>query len=132
MREASEPLILFERVASGRVKFQGLAVVEKAELVTQFNPAIGYFTNFVFQFAVLSLSTEDEELDWEWIRARRNSELLIKDRDGHYFAYFYGVPLDSCGCVAVNYDNLLVHFILALACAVLLSAMIQIYAFGLR
>lgn len=81
VREASEPLILFERVASGRVKFQGLAVVEKAELVTQFNPAIGYFTNFVFQFAVLSLSTEDEELDWEWIRARRNSELPIKDRD---------------------------------------------------
>lgn len=81
VREDSEPLILFERVASGRVKFQGLAVVEKAELVTQFNPGIGYFTNFVFQFAVLSLSPEDEELDWDWIRARRNPGISSKERN---------------------------------------------------
>ncbi len=81
VREKSEPLVFFERVASGRVRFQGFGVVEKAELVTQFNPAIGYFTNFVFQFAVLSLSVEDEELDWAWIRARRDTTLTPKERD---------------------------------------------------
>lgn len=81
VRANSEPLVFFERVASGRVRFQGFGVVEKAELVTQFNPAIGYFTNFVFQFAVLSLSAEDEELDWDWIRARRDSGLSPKQRN---------------------------------------------------
>ena len=75
VRENSEPLVFFERVASGRVKFQGFGIVEKAELVTQYNPAIGYFTNFVFQFAVLSLSEEDEELNWDWIRDRRNPDV---------------------------------------------------------
>jgi hypothetical protein len=80
-RAKSEPLVFFERVASGRIKFQGFGVVEKAELVTQYNPAIGYFTNFVFQFAVLSLSEEDEELDWQWIADRRNESLDSKLRD---------------------------------------------------
>ncbi len=80
VRATSAPLVFFERVAVegrsyGNIKFQGFGVIEKAELVTQFNPGIGYFTNYVFQFAVLSLSDEDEELDWAWINARRNENL---------------------------------------------------------
>lgn len=76
VRATAAPLVFFERVAVegrayGNVKFQGYGVIEKAELVTQYNPGIGYFTNYVFTFAVLSLSDEDEELDWSWINARR-------------------------------------------------------------
>lgn len=81
IREASTPLILFERVASGILKFQGFGIVERAELVTQYNPAIGYFTNYVFTFAVLSLSEEDEELNWDWIRERRDASLDLKNQN---------------------------------------------------
>jgi len=78
-RLKSAPLLLFERVAVegrsyGNLKFQGFGVIEKAELVTQYNPGIGYFTNYVFTFAVLSLSDEDEELNWNWILDRRSLE----------------------------------------------------------
>lgn len=81
IRAASTPLVLFERVASGILKFQGFGIVERAELVTQYNPAIGYFTNYVFTFAVLSLSEEDEELDWDWIRHRRDASLGLDEQN---------------------------------------------------
>lgn len=84
VRAQSAPLVFFERVAVegrsyGNIKFQGFGVIEKAELVTQYNPGIGYFTNYVFQFAVLSLSDEDEELSWEWINARRDPSKSDKE-----------------------------------------------------
>jgi hypothetical protein len=80
VRRNSAPLVFFERVAVegrsyGNVKFQGFGVIEKAELVTQYNPGIGYFTNYVFQFAVLSLSDEDEEFDWRWVNQRKDLNL---------------------------------------------------------
>ena len=76
-RRKATPLIFFERVkvegrTHGNLKFQGFGVIEKAELVTQFNPGLGYFTNYVFTFAVLSLSDEDEQFDWQWITDRRS------------------------------------------------------------
>jgi len=80
VRTSASPLVFFERVpvegrAYGNLKFQGFGVIEKAELVTQFNPGLGYFTNYVFTFAVLSLSDEDEVLSWDWINDRRSPEL---------------------------------------------------------
>jgi hypothetical protein len=81
-RAKATPLIIFEGTkVDGRIKgnkkFSGLAVIERAELVTQYNPKIGYFTNYVFQFAILSLTPEDEELDWRWINDRRNPDLPL-------------------------------------------------------
>lgn len=78
VRATASPLVFFERVAVegrpyGNIKFQGFGVIEKAELVTQYNHGIGYFTNYVFTFAVLSLSDEDEELDGSWINERRSA-----------------------------------------------------------
>lgn len=80
VRATASPLVFFERVpvegrTYGNLKFQGFGVIEKAELVTQFNPGLGYFTNYVFSFAVLSLSDEDEQLDWAWINDRRSPYL---------------------------------------------------------
>lgn len=82
VRATASPLVFFERVAVegrsyGNIKFQGFGVIEKAELVTQYNPGIGYFTNYVFSFAVLSLSDEDEELNWDWINARREKDTSL-------------------------------------------------------
>jgi len=80
VRSNSSPLVFFERVkvedrTHGNLKFHGFGVIERAELVTQFNPGLGYFTNYVFTFAVLSLSDEDEEFSWDWINSRRSSEV---------------------------------------------------------
>lgn len=79
VRATASPLVFFERVAIqgrsyGNIKFQGFGVIEKAELVTQYNPGLGYFTNYVFSFAVLSVSDEDEEIDWQWINDRRSAD----------------------------------------------------------
>jgi len=73
-RLTASPLLLFERDSKGYVRFHGLALIEGAELVTQFNPERGYFTNYVFSFAILSLKHESEQFDWSWIEARRSSE----------------------------------------------------------
>ena len=76
-RARSVPILFFEREEvsgrkKGNVRFQGLGILQKVELVTQFQKSIGYFTNYVFEFAVLSLATENEQLDWNWISARRD------------------------------------------------------------
>ena len=82
VRAQATPLMIFEGVkldgrVKGNKKFAGLAVIERAELVTQYNAKIGYFTNYVFQFAILSLTSEDEELDWRWVNDRRNPNLPV-------------------------------------------------------
>jgi hypothetical protein len=87
-RSRAVPILFFEREEvegrkKGNVRFQGLGILQKIELVTQFQKSIGYFTNYVFEFAVLSLSRENEVLDWNWISARRNSELSNSQADQH-------------------------------------------------
>jgi hypothetical protein len=84
-RAYATPLILFRRVEvngrrKGNVQFAGLAVIERAERITQFNPAMReYFTNYVFEFAVLSLTLENECLDWDWIDQRRNAASKVNE-----------------------------------------------------
>lgn len=84
-RARATPLILFRRVEiegrrKGNVQFAGLAVIERAERITQFNPATReYFTNYVFEFAVLSLTAENECLNWEWIDRRRDASTSASD-----------------------------------------------------
>jgi len=85
-RSRAVPILFFEReeVAGrkkGNVRFQGLGILQKVELVTQFQKSIGYFTNYVFEFAVLSLAKENELLDWDWISARRNPDLSNSQAD---------------------------------------------------
>jgi hypothetical protein len=84
IRAHASPLLIFKGTkVAGRVKgnkeFAGLAVIEKVELVTQYNPKIGYFTNYVYQFAILSLAKEFEEFDWSWINARRDTQMTIEE-----------------------------------------------------
>ena len=94
-RQRATPLILFQRVEvegrqKGNVKFVGLAVIERAEPVTQFNPATqDYCTNYVFEFAVLSLTRENDRFDWSWVAARRDpsvapwAEISRRTPQGH-------------------------------------------------
>lgn len=76
-RKQAVPILFFERVAvggrsHGSVRFWGLGVIQSVQVITQYQEKIGYFSNYQYEFAVLSLRDENEEFDWEWVTARRN------------------------------------------------------------
>ncbi len=80
IRELSSPILFFQRQTvlekkKGFVKFYGYGLITSATLITQFQKKIGYFTNYVYEFSVLDLSQENEELDWRWISDRSNPAL---------------------------------------------------------
>ena len=78
VRRTAIPLIFFRRVTVNRVPkgypaFQGFGVIERVERITQFDTRTERsFSNFVYDFAVLSLTEENETFDWAWINARRD------------------------------------------------------------
>jgi hypothetical protein len=83
-REGAVPILFFEaETVGGRPKgfmrFQGLGIIQSVEIVTQYQPKIGYFTNYQFEFSVLSLASENEEIDWAWISARRDASKTLKE-----------------------------------------------------
>ncbi|WP_313495473.1 restriction endonuclease [Stenotrophomonas sp.] len=72
-RELAAPILLFRSSQKGFKEFAGLALITGAHRVTQFAEKNGgYFTNYLFDLAVLSLTEEDESLPMAWIRERRN------------------------------------------------------------
>jgi len=85
LRCHSTPLIFFERVSKdgkqkGFVKFQGFGIIERVELVTQYDRRNGWtFTNYVFDFAVLSLKEDKEVFNWDWINNRRDPSLDLEN-----------------------------------------------------
>lgn len=86
-RARSAPLIFFLRVrrggrTKGLVQFEGFGIVRGVELVTQYDRSRDQtFSNFVFECSVLSIATEHEEFDWDWINARRNPNLSTPEAD---------------------------------------------------
>jgi hypothetical protein len=72
------PIVCFRSVSlenrqKGQVAFQGIALVERAELISQIEPKTGIpFVNYVFDFLVLNLLRENEQVDWTWIDDRQN------------------------------------------------------------
>ena len=82
-RKLATPILFFQRQIvndkrKGFLKFQGLAIITSAELITQYQEKIGYFTNYVYEFTVLDLSKENEEFNWEWIKQRGVNNNLDK------------------------------------------------------
>jgi AspBHI-like restriction endonuclease/restriction endonuclease len=74
LRLGTAPFVFFDGTEPGRVRFQGLGVIERAELVTQWDPGTERsFSNLMYDFAVLTLKNEGELFDWEWIVARATS-----------------------------------------------------------
>lgn len=73
------PLVFFKRVEydkrkKGNLLFQGYGIIESVELVTQYTPKLKgqYFSNYLYQMCVFSISNEDESFNWDWINARRD------------------------------------------------------------
>ena len=75
------PIIFFERTTvdgrkKGNLKFQGYGIVEKAELVTQFDTNKGEcFTNYLFHFCIFTMKEDNEGFDWNWIAKRCDASL---------------------------------------------------------
>jgi hypothetical protein len=75
------PILFFERVrhlgrTKGNVCFQGFGVIRSIQLITQYDPKHArYFSNYVFDFCVFSLTGENEIFPWRWIGQRRNPAL---------------------------------------------------------
>lgn len=86
-RQESCPLLFFKSVqihgkVKGYVKFFGFGIIQRVELITQFDRASNkFFSNYVFDFAILNLKKENQVFNWKWIQCRRDSTLLLKDTE---------------------------------------------------
>ncbi|MFI1438020.1 restriction endonuclease [Streptomyces fructofermentans] len=78
-RAGAAPLLLFRAVSrdgkvKGFVEFCGLGVIERAERIVQW---AGHehttFTNYVYDIALIDLTAENDQVDWDWITARRTA-----------------------------------------------------------
>jgi len=82
-RLRAAPLLFFLAVphagrVKGNVKFQGLGVIDKVEVVSQWDRhAAKTFANYRFDAVILSLATENENFDWTWINARRDPSIPL-------------------------------------------------------
>ena len=79
-RIKATPILLFRSTQIGLQKkgyrvFQGVALITSAERVSQFQKDIGYFTNYVFEFLILNMVSENDFFNWNWISARRDAVL---------------------------------------------------------
>lgn len=72
-RQLAAPILLFRSSRKGIKEFAGLALIVGAKRVTQYSEKNGgFFTNYLFDLAVLSLTEEDESLPMLWIQDRRD------------------------------------------------------------
>lgn len=79
-RNAAAPLLIFRSGAKGYKEFCGVGVLTGARRVTQYSQKNGgFFTNYQFDIAILSLTEEDECVDLMWIRHRRDPTLPAKE-----------------------------------------------------
>lgn len=75
-RELAAPILLFKSSRKGYKEFAGVAVITGARRVTQYAEKNGgFFTNYLFDLAILSLTEEDESVAMLWIADRRNKDL---------------------------------------------------------
>ncbi|HEX8495329.1 MAG TPA: restriction endonuclease [Pyrinomonadaceae bacterium] len=85
IRSHAVPVIFFKRVShegrqKGFIKFQGYGIIERAELVTQYDRKNDRsFSNYAFDFVVFDLAAEHEEFSWEWITKRRSPLITLDE-----------------------------------------------------
>jgi hypothetical protein len=78
-RERAAPVFLFRSSRKGYKEFAGLGLLTGARRVTQFAEKNGgFFTNYLFDLAILSLTEEDESLTIQWVADRRRADNDVK------------------------------------------------------
>lgn len=72
-RELAAPILMFRSSKKGFKEFAGLCLITGAKRVTQYAEKNGgFFTNYLFDLAVISLTEEEESLAMLWIQDRRD------------------------------------------------------------
>lgn len=85
LRLTTPPIVFFQRVSvngnpKGFPKFMGFGVISSVDLVTQWdNDKQRSFTNYAFDFTVLSLAAEHETFDFSWINHRRHAGFSLQE-----------------------------------------------------
>jgi hypothetical protein len=75
-RKLAAPLLLFRSDRKGYKEFCGLGLLTGARRVTQYSEKNGgFFTNYLFDIAILSLTEEDECVNIMWIKDRRDPKI---------------------------------------------------------
>lgn len=76
VRQKAAPLLLFRSGRKGYKEFCGLGILTGAQRVTQYAQQNGgFFTNYLFDVALLTLTEEDEGVAAVWLRDRRDPSL---------------------------------------------------------
>jgi hypothetical protein len=89
-RALAPPILVFQGFTyrgrpKGQVVFNGVGVIDRAELVVQLDPrSTRTFTNYRFDLTLLDLARENDDLDWRWLNDRRDH--LLSPADGLRFA----------------------------------------------
>ncbi|SDZ58527.1 hypothetical protein SAMN05444004_12531 [Jannaschia faecimaris] len=87
IRQLAPPIILFRRMtvngkAKGFPSFQGVGLIDRAELISQYDGQNGCsFPNYAFDIVVLDLAPEFEEFDWRWVSDRRDAALSRRNTE---------------------------------------------------
>ena len=80
VRKLACPIIFFKSKQKGYLEFNGFGIITNAERIVQHNRKTKEdFVNYVFDFAVLEMTLENEYFDWEWINLRRGKNLSIEE-----------------------------------------------------
>ena len=87
-RGRAAPLLFFENVArEGRSKgfrrFRGVGIVDRVERVIQVDPKNEPFVNYRFDCTLLTMKHEDNQLNWDWISARRDPRKSVEESLRH-------------------------------------------------
>jgi len=84
-RTAATPLLLFRAVSrngkpKGYVEFCGVGIIERTERLVQWGGREHTtFVNYVYDIALIDLTSEDDAVAWDWIQARRDKEVSRSD-----------------------------------------------------
>ena len=83
-RQKAAPLLVFRSGKKGYKEFCGLGLLTGAQRVTQYSQRNGgFFTNYLFDIALLTLTEEDEGVSALWLRDRRNPSLSATVANAH-------------------------------------------------
>lgn len=83
-RALAAPILIFRSSRKGYKEFAGLALITGARRVTQFSEKNGgFFTNYLFDLAILTLTEEDESVAMTWIGDRRDPSRATKVANAH-------------------------------------------------
>jgi hypothetical protein len=83
-RVRAAPLLFFENVAQeGRTKgyrrFRGVGLVDRVERVIQVDRHEHPFVNYRYDCTLLTMKSEDNTLDWDWIAMRRDPTRSLEE-----------------------------------------------------